>query len=51
MACSNKLRAQGNPIQHKNPSNDSKPWGFDEKYCGFKFLGKKDEMYSSNTSN
>jgi hypothetical protein len=48
MACSSRLRVQGNPIQDKNPSNDSKPWIYDEKYCVFKFLGRGDERYSKN---
>jgi hypothetical protein len=39
---------QGNPIRHKNPSNDSKPWIYDEKYCVFKFLVLGDERHSKN---
>ena len=48
MVCSNKLRVQGNPIQHKNPSNESKPWIYDEKYSVFKFHGRGDERHSKN---
>ena len=48
MVCSNKLRVQGNPIRHKNPSNDSKPWIYDEKYCVFKFHDRGDERHSKN---
>jgi hypothetical protein len=48
MVCSNKLRGQGNPIRHKNPSNDSKPWIFGKKYCVFKFLDHRDERHSKN---
>jgi len=48
MVCSNKLRVQGNPIQHKNPSNGSKPWIFGKKYSVFKFLDHGDERHSKN---
>ena len=48
MACSSRLRVQGNPIRHKNPSNDSKPWIYDEKYSVFKFLDQGDERHSKN---
>jgi hypothetical protein len=48
MACSSRLRVQGNPIRHKNPSNESKPWIYDEKYCVFKFHGRGDERHSKN---
>ena len=48
MVCSNKLRVQGSPIRHKNPSNDSKPWIYDEKYSVFKFLVRGDERHSKN---
>jgi len=48
MACSSRLRVQGNPIRHKNPSNESKPWIYDEKYSVFKFLDHGDERHSKN---
>ncbi|MEY3939033.1 MAG: hypothetical protein RL659_1874, partial [Pseudomonadota bacterium] len=48
LACSNRLRVQGNPIRHKNPSRGSKPWIYDEKYCVFEFLGHGDEGHSKN---
>ena len=48
MACSSRLRVQGNPIRHKNPSNDSKPWIYDEKYSVFKFLTRGDDGHSAN---
>jgi hypothetical protein len=48
MACSNKLRAQGNLIRHKNPSNGSKPWIFGEKYCVFRFHVHGDDRHSAN---
>ena len=31
---------QGNPIRHKNPSKDSKPWIFGKKYSVLNFLIK-----------
>ena len=48
MACSSRLRVQGNSFLHKNPSNESKPWVYDEKYCVFKFHGRRDERHSKN---
>jgi hypothetical protein len=48
MVCSNKLRVQGKPIRHKNPSNGSKPWIFGKKYSVFKFLDHGDERHSKN---
>ena len=50
MACSSRLRVQGKPIRHKNPSNDSKPWIYDEKYSVFKFLDHGDDRHSANGS-
>jgi hypothetical protein len=50
MACSSRLRVQGKPIRHKNPSNGSKPWIYDEKYCVFKFHGRGDDRHSKNGS-
>jgi hypothetical protein len=38
MACSSRLRVQGNPFLHKNPSNESKPWIFGKKYSVLNFL-------------
>ena len=48
MACSSRLRVQGNPIRHKNPSNGSKPWIYGKKYSVFKFLDHGDERHSEN---
>ena len=48
MACSSRLRVQGRPIWHKNPSRGSKPWIYDEKYCVFKFLTHGDDRHSKN---
>ena len=39
---------QGNPIRHKDPSNDSKPWIYGKKYSVFKFLDHGDDRHSKN---
>ena len=48
MACSRRLRVQGNPFLHKNPFKGSNSWIFGEKYGVFKSHGHGDERHSKN---
>jgi hypothetical protein len=51
MACNSRLRVQGRPIRHKNPSNGSKPCIYGKKYSVFKLLDHGDERHSKNGKN